>query len=294
MASVQGIATAPTEAPLSIDAVLGRIDEVSTLPQVALQVIQVARNPESGAADLCAIVESDPALSSRVLKCVNSAAYGLRHRVSNLQRAISMLGFKQVRNLATTASVSKIFKDNKAIASYTRPSLWRHMVSVAVAARMIATRCEVAAFEEAFLAGLLHDIGIILEDQYCHDRFEQVMHALQPDKTLVEIESHIIGFDHARLGARFASRCGFPEEAEAAIRFHHAFAAYRGPHGHIVAAVDLANFLCTVMDYPSVGVKLVKPSSAAMDQLNVTRQDLKVWALDLNQELEQNKVLFNL
>jgi putative nucleotidyltransferase with HDIG domain len=239
-------------------------------------------------------VESDPALSSRVLKCVNSAAYGLRHRVTNLQRAISMLGFKQVRNLAVTASVSKVFRDNEPIGTYRRPSLWRHMVSVAIAARMIATRCEIAAFEEAFLGGLLHDIGIILEDQYCHERFVNVMCALDPQRTLVQVENEIIGFDHTRLGAHFAAASGFPEEAEDAIRYHHSFAAYHGPHASIVACVDLANFLCTLMDISSVGMKLIKPTSAAMDQLKVSRSDLKVWAVDLGQEIDQNKVLFNL
>ncbi len=277
-----------------LDVAFQHVEEVSTLPQVALQVIQVARNPESGAADLCAIVESDPALSSRVLKCVNSAAYGLRNRVTNLQHAISMLGFKQVRNLAITASVSKVFKDNKPLRTYTRPHLWRHMVCVAITSRMIAKRCNVAAFEECFLAGLLHDIGIILEDQYCHQGFRQVMFALTPDCSIVDVEQQILGFDHTTFGARFARASRFPEEVEAAIRYHHDFSAYRGPHASTIACVQMANFLCTLKDYSSIGMVLVQPDRNAMAQLKVSRQDMKVWAVDLDAEIEQNSVLFKL
>ena len=109
---------APKQVP--IDQVVRQITEISTLPHIALRVMSVANNPDAGAADLRVVVEADPALSSRVLKCVNSAAYGLRHKCTSLQRAISYLGFKQVRNLAITASVSEIFKKDEKIEPYRR------------------------------------------------------------------------------------------------------------------------------------------------------------------------------
>ncbi len=283
-----------TTEPSSLERVLERIHEVSTLPQVALQVIQVARNPDSGAADLCAIVESDPALSCRVLKCVNSAAYGLRHRITNLQHAISMLGFKQVRNLAVTASVSKVFMNRRAIGCYNRPQLWQHMVSVAIAARMIAKRCNIALFEESFLAGLLHDIGIILEDQYCHSAFCEVIENLTPDRTLASVERQMLGFDHTDLGGRFAERSRFPDEVICVIYHHHDGTRYTGPHQTILACVEMANFLCTLKSCSSVGMKLVQPNHHAIDQLQISRHDLKVWAMDLDAEIAQNSALFKL
>src|SRR3972149_6882373 len=90
----------------AVDTVARRIEEISTLPAVALRVMQIAGNENSSAADLTEAMESDAALSARVLRCVNSAAYGVRRKITNLQQAIAYLGMKQIRNLAMTASVS--------------------------------------------------------------------------------------------------------------------------------------------------------------------------------------------
>lgn len=279
---------------IPIETVVNRINEVSTLPHIALKVMEVANNPDAGAADLRVIVESDPALSSRLLKCVNSAAYGLRNRVTSLQRAIGYLGFKQVRNLAVTASVSDTFKQSTTYGKYTRSGLWKHMVSVAVCARLIATRRKLSFFEEAFLAGLLHDFGIVLEDQYCQPQFAEVMQKVSQERTLPQVEMMVLGFDHCRLGARVAEGWKFPIEAIDTIRFHHMPQNYRGDHGKILACVDLANLICTLKGVSSAGLNLLRPSRWSLDQLGVDREFLKVLAVDLDHELELNKQLFSL
>ncbi len=101
------------ESPLlhvPIEDVVKRIDQISTLPHVAMHVMRLANDPESTTQDLKDAVESDPTLSARVLKCVNSPAYALRSKITNLQQAISFVGFNQVRNLAITGSVSQTFQ----------------------------------------------------------------------------------------------------------------------------------------------------------------------------------------
>lgn len=143
--------------PPTLDSVVRRIDEISTLPHIALQVMEVANEPGSSAADLKDVVEGDAALSARILRCVNSSAYGTRTKVTNLQHAIAYLGLKQIRNLAITASVSELFKKEEAVGSYLRSHLWRHLVSVGICARLIAMRRQFENFEDVFLAGLLHD-----------------------------------------------------------------------------------------------------------------------------------------
>lgn len=291
------------EAPvaMAIDQVMSRFTEVSTLPHIATRVIKVANDPSTGAADLRAIVESDPALSSRIVKCVNSAAYALRFRINNLQRAISYLGFKQVRNLAITASVSELFKSNDPIGPYRRNGLWRHMVSVAVCSRMIAARQKFPMFEEAFLAGLLHDLGIILEDQYCHDGFVKILDAVaRPDPSqegtppLVQAEQRVLGFDHTLLGKRLAMQWRFPPEVCDAIRFHHHYGNYRGEHGAILACVVLANMICTLKGISAVGVRLLTPAVQAVEDLKLTKEDVKVLVDDLDHELKLHKALFKI
>ncbi len=282
----------PKNATPPLRTVVEHIDEISSLPHIALKVMEVANDPNSGAADLKLIIEGDTALSARVLRCVNSSAYALRCQITNLQQAVAYLGLKQIRNLALTISVSELFKENDSIGPYRRTELWRHLVSVGICARMIAMRSKFADFEDVFLAGLLHDIGIVLEDQHVHEAFEQVMLSLEGEETLATVERRHLGFDHTQLGVEVASLWGFPEAARAAIRHHHMSAQYHGECIDTVRCVEVANLLCTLKGIPSVGRKLVRFSGPAIAGLKLTKEDVAILAEDLDQELAANASLF--
>ncbi len=284
----------PNESAPALDAVMKRIDDISTLPQIALRVMQVASDEGVSAADLKAVMENDPALSARVLRCVNSSAYALRTRVTNLQQAISYLGTKQIRNLAMTACVSDMFRKDERIGPYRRAELWRHLVSVGIGARLIAMRRRIAEFEDAFLAGLLHDVGIVLEDQHFHTAFARIVHGLDQTRTLAAVERDVLGFDHMMLGEKLAASWGFPEAVRGAARHHHAAMSYSGESADVVRCVEVANLLCTVRGIPSVGVKVVKVCRATIAGLSLSQQDLKVLDEDLTRELANNATLFSM
>ena len=161
-------------------------------------------------------------------------------------------------------------------------------------ARLIAMRQKVADFENAFVAGLLHDIGIVLEDQHVHEEFCQVMCHLDDSLTLVEAERSRLGFDHARLGAKIAERCALPDVVKAAIGFHHMSDKYRGDELLIVQCVEVANLLCTLKGFTSVGRKLVRVPQSALKALSLTRDHISVLAHDLDEELAKNAALFDL
>ncbi len=277
---------------LSLKRVVQEIDEISTLPQIALRVMEVANDPDSGAADLKQIMEGDAALSARVLRCVNSSAFAVRSEITNLQQAIAYLGQKQIRNLAVTISVSELFRQNETIGTYRRSELWRHLVSVGICARMIAMRLKFANFEDLFLAGLLHDIGIILEDQHLHEHFVAVIESLDARQSLPAVERSHLGFDHSALGEEIATMWGFPEATKAAIRHHHMSVNYRGEHVQEVRCVEVANLLCTLKGITSVGRKLVKFSRPAFEGLSLAKDDVSILAEDLDAELASNSGLF--
>lgn len=277
---------------ITLEKVVARVEEISTLPQVALHVLEVAGDPESGAAELKRVVEGDPSLSARVLKMVNSAAYGLARRCENLHQAIGFLGFNQVRNLAMTASVSSVFKSHDKIGPYARHKLWEHLLSVGIAARLVATRCGVKEFEDAFLAGLLHDIGLIVLDQHAHAHFTAIMTSLDTSKTLPQNERRVLKFDHTQLGEALASTWKFPDSTTAAIRHHHASDRYNGDYAAIVRCVEIANAICTVKGITSVGVKLVRPPLEAFREAGFKKEDIVVLATDLDAEIDRQKDLF--
>lgn len=281
-----------SESPL--DVLVRRVRDISTIPAIALKVLQVANDPNSGAADLKEVMETDAALSARVLRCVNSSAYAVRTKITNLQQAIAYLGLKQIRNLALTASVSEMFRTDVGIEPYRRTGLWKHLVAVGVCSRLIAKRRRLSNFEDAFLAGLLHDIGIILIDQYSHQRFREIIGRLDQGRLLTELERKVLEFDHCQLGAEVARLWNFPENVRAAIAQHHNGAMYRGEEVHIIRCVAVANLICSLRGISSVGRNLVQIPLWAIQGLELTKSDVVVLAQDLDGEIQDNRALFEL
>ncbi len=279
---------------VSIDDVAGRIHEISSLPAVAMRVMEIAGNPNAGASDLKAVVEADPALCVRMLRCVNSAAYSLRREISDVGQAIAILGFNRVRDLAVTATVSELFRSAKPVGTYERGALWKHLAATAVGARMIAVRTRIDGFEDAFLAGLLHDIGIILLDQHFHDGFRRVVLSLGRESTLPEVEQRLLGWDHTDLGHRVGNQWRLPRTVLDSIRFHHSPQSSFGTHAPIVHCVALANLLVSLKGLTSVGLPLIGLRQESLDALRLTKDDLKVFVEDFDHEFITNRQLFDI
>ena len=290
-----GVTNAVANNPIAtLDRVSRRVREISTLPTIALKIVEVANDPRSGAAEMKAVMESDAPLAARVLRCVNSSAYAIRTRITNLQQAIAYLGLKQIRNLAITATVGELFKDDEANGTYSRPGLWKHFVAVGLCARLIAMRLRMANFEDVFLAGLLHDIGIILEDEHDHEHFVSAISALDENRSLAEVEREHLNYDHTMLGQRIAESWGFPETVQAAVRFHHKSEAYRGTEIDAVRCVEVANLICTLKGMSSVGRKLVRFSPDTLTHLNLAKEDISILSEDLDEALAANAGLFSI
>lgn len=261
---------------------------MSSLPDVALRVMEIAQDPRSGAAELKQVMETDPSLCARVLKCVNSSAYALRMPINNLQHAIAYLGVQQIRNLAMSAAVSELFKGQETMGGYSRAGLWRHLVAVGLCAKMIAMRCRMPNFEDMFLAGLLHDIGIVLEDEYVHESFCDVIQSLSPGHPLSNLERDILGFDHRELGELVAKQWRFPEAVVATIRYHHDSSQSPDATLPVVRCVEVANVICTLKGISSVGPNLVAFCAETIGVLGFTKDDIVVLSGDLDRQLESS------
>lgn len=276
----------PGPHPVSLDEAVKRIGEISTIRESAIRVMQVANDPDADAVDLAEAIGHDAALSARLIRTVNSAAYGLRRKVHTISGAVVRLGFKRVRNLALAAMVCDLFQTRHQIGPYDRQRLWPHLVGVGVGARVIATAIGYDEPEEAFLAGLLHDIGIILEDQYLHEGFERVMSCVRENETLTQTEADVFGFDHAQLGRRIAEGWKFPESVTDAIAYHHRPEAYVGDADAIVYAVAVANWICALHGPSALGsIKIVPPPPSILERLNLHPDEIAVIADDIHAEL---------
>ncbi len=262
-----------------VDRLFARISEVSSIPDVALGIIRLANDPASEAEDLLQAIQQDAALALRIMRTVNSSFYGLPRQVADLKRAITLLGFKEIRNLVLSAYVADLFRARGGHGTYTRRGLWNHLVGVGAVARLIARACAQVPPQEAYLAGLLHDVGLILLDQYLHRPFCQVVDALRGDRPICEVEREILGFDHAVLGEYVAARWQLPEPLTTAIRYHHEADRYDGPQAAIVHVVALANTLSHRKGRTSLGVRDADlPSPQTFAALELREQEVaEIW-----------------
>src|SRR6266581_4704630 len=189
--------TAPSNAPASVietqpPAVLEAVKKVSsiaTLPEVTAKIIATVEDPKSSAAQLHKIVSHDPALVTRIMKVVNSAFYGLPGQICSIERAIVLLGLNAIKNIAVAASLGQLFKGSKLCEGFTARDLWTHCIAVGICAREIAKQMKVPLADEAFLAGMIHDVGLLVSLQVMPEKLREVCEVAQKsEKDFCEIE----------------------------------------------------------------------------------------------------------
>lgn len=207
-----------------VDKALSAVGDIATLPEVTVKIIQIVEDPKSTARDLHDVIKNDPALSVKVLKVVNSAFYGLPGQVASVDRAIILLGLSAVKNIAIAASIARLFKGKRISEQFSASDLWRHSVSVAVAANNLAKLSPHPVMaDEVFVAGLIHDIGTLIERQSFPDEFAEVIRRCSesPEIDFLECEREVIGADHQAFGVGLTTKWKFPRHLRAAVGFHH-------------------------------------------------------------------------
>ncbi len=208
--------------PDKLQQLVQTIRDLPALPEVVVRVMRMAEDPRSDAAAIARVIATDQAMAARVLKLANSAFYGLPRRVSTLSEAVVILGFRTIKNLAIAASTFELL--NREIAGYwlQRGELWRHSLACAIGAQLVARRVGLSVAEEAFVSGLLHDIGKVAINLFVREQFDQIMERALNDRIpFVEAEEAVLGFNHAIAGALIAEKWNLPPTLVSVIRYHH-------------------------------------------------------------------------
>jgi HD-like signal output (HDOD) protein len=205
----------------------------------------MVENPRSTTEELRKMVSHDPALVTRILKMVNSSFYGLSGQVSSIERAIVLLGLNAVKNTAVAASMGQMFRAAKLCDGYTAKDLWAHCVAVAVTARELAQRINPAIAEEAFLGGMIHDVGILASLQLWPEKLREVCNAAKTStQSFHEIELQQLGVDHQQLGLALAEQWKFPLACQMSAGFHHDVALAADEHRSLVSIIYAADVIC--------------------------------------------------
>lgn len=203
------------------------ISHIATLPEITVKVVELVEDPKSTAQDLHKVISSDPALCSRILKVVNSSFYGLPGQIGSINRAIVMLGLNAVKNIAIAASLAKLFRGGDLTPTFSARELWTHSNITAAAAKMVANTLRLGLADEAFLAGLIHDIGLMVEMQADRNKLIEVLRRVGADSKgvpangFVTSEMAVFEANHQDFGAGLCEKWKFPQSFAMVTGFHH-------------------------------------------------------------------------
>lgn len=222
---------------------IDHLGAVATLPDVAVRIMRIASDPSATEEDLLRVLHTDPPLAARVLKVVNSAFYRREREVGALRAAVRMLGVDAIRNIALAASLHRLFRGGRGLGAFDPAALWAHSVAVGAAARRIALETKLVEPEEALLAGLLHDIGLIVAMQARPREFTQLLQRAmsEPDARFLDLEEEILGATHEEFGGALCDAWKFPAALGHACRSHHDVRVLPADAGVMPAVVHVAD-----------------------------------------------------
>lgn len=278
-----------------VQATMQRMSSVATLPAIAMRIIKIAENPAATSDELHDVLSTDPALAARVLKVVNSAFYGRPRQVASTYAAIQLLGISAIRNVAIAASLTRMFRGSRSMAGFDATALWIHAVAVGATARRLAERVRGVPPEEAMLAGLLHDIGMLVSLQAWTPGFLAVAAAAAADPRLEfrEIEKQIIGAEHQELGEALCESWYFPDALSRSCGHHHEPMELPEHQRRLPCLVHVADILAARAEYGfsrTVLSRDIQPD--VLDVLGLSADDLATVELGMPEDFAQAMVLF--
>lgn len=225
----------------SVARLVAEIQELPTLPDIVNRVSQAANDPNSSAADLAEIIETDGSISAKLLKLANSPAFGFSRKISQIQHAIALLGFKETKLLVLSVVVLDYFAGNE---EFDFRAYWNHAFACASLARLICRKMKTSEMETAFVAGLLHDVGkVALALKVPGKQKKAAMLCSEKGMTSLQAEEAVLGLTHAETGYLLGEHWFLPSNLTDAIRYHHSIEE-DATHTELSAVVFLANIFC--------------------------------------------------
>ncbi len=205
-----------------VELILQQLEDLPTLPAIALKVLQATGSDEAGAKEVTRLIESDQALTAKILQLVKRADSGVRAEVATVERAVVLLGFEAVRSATLAVTMFQQFPTNGggggSGAIFSRDAFWKHAVAVACASELLAEEAVKTWGRdlkldpaEAFTCGLLHDLGKVALDAVLPKSFAKVVEATELLRgNIADVERSVIGIDHMTVGKRLAERWKLP------------------------------------------------------------------------------------
>lgn len=228
--------------PITPQELIANLGDLPPLPQVASQVLRVSADPDATAEDLRKVISMDQALTSQILKISNSAMFGMMREVTTLTQAIMTLGFSTIKSVVIASSAKNLY--HRGTVGLQERLIWEHALVSAIASRAFAKSLRFSRIEEAFIGGLLHDIGKSVMGVKFPERYATLLRTVYNEQGVcLQLELDTFGFDHAMVGEALVSQWNLAPSLQAAVRWHHDPLHAPEEFQEVAAIVALANHL---------------------------------------------------
>lgn len=263
------------------DKLLKSLKDLPPMPQVVFKAREIMSDPNSDLKELSSIIKTDMSITSRLLKMANSAYYGLSGKVSSVDHATVLLGQKTLGEVITMASISGLL--DSALNGYNLEpgDLWLHSLAVSFGSKILAEMKKPELANDAFIAGLLHDVGKIILDKPLLERKDAVDAFMEDDQqTFLNAESEILGFDHAEIAFDMCNRWNIPKTITVAIKYHHYPSRSQGDELSYI--LHIADYMATLSGI-GIGTDdiLYEVEEGAMEFLGLTQKTVSNIVLEV-------------
>ena len=234
---------------MKLEELINKAGDMKVLPSVARKVMEMVEREDVSGNQLAEAISKDQALSAHLLKAANSALFGLPREITTVLMAVNVLGFKNTRDMTIMAATRAVYKRF----GITEKMLWTHSVSAAIGAKTIASQYAPYVRDDAFICGLLHDVGKVILNNECPDLFSQVMmRTYNEGESSIRAESGVFGYTHTEVGSLITAKWNYPKVISSIVHLHHRDEESRPSMEDsgtlkVLACVDLSNTICKVL-----------------------------------------------
>ncbi len=272
----------------------GIVKEIPTLPVIYQELFSKMQDPDVSVSQLANIISQDQALSAKILHLVNSAFYGYSKQINTISRAVVILGFRAVRSAALATSVFDFFGDEESSSTLDMTKFWTHSIAVAAICKVLAVELKINQQEEAFVGGLLHDAGKLIEKRYFAADFNEVCRvASEQHLTWFECEKALFQVNHAIIGKVVFRNWDFPASVVDAVHCHH-LPQTSSNHPQLAALIHVGDYLSYQYGLGAPGAFSPACDSSSLKLLNLTLVQAASFKDKIQEELDHSMEILNL
>ncbi|MCP4590015.1 MAG: HDOD domain-containing protein [bacterium] len=274
--------------------ILERVDSLAPLPNTAIKLMNVVHNPASTIDDIVDAIRYDQAVTTEVLKLCNSAYFGVSRQVTSLNDAMMCLGTVKVLQMVMAVHTNSMLSKAQHGYGLEPGMLWKHSVAVALGSAEVAQRMQLTNIGLPYTAGLLHDIGKVVLNEYVGEAFGEIVLRVREKKlSFVEAEREVLGFSHEQVGALLAEQWKLPDQIVRCVRYHHEPGEV-DPPDPLIDTVYIADLICMLfgLGLGEDGLHY-RADETVMQRNSLGEQDLETIGLGVLSGLKEVEAAFS-